>query len=182
MADIILTIDLDKIYARKMHIKDIDLIFVRAIDAGIADFTEQLINKLDENLIKYGLGGSALAKTKNIHRTDDGISITMEGEHAMFVEYGTGIVGETSVAHPKPNGWIYDINEYGDKGWWYPTTESDPNPYKWRNEFGSLYAWTAGMPSRPFMYDTWKWATHSVNNTIVKHINRELNKLGSDMR
>lgn len=60
---------------------------------------------------------------------------------AKFVEFGTGIVGANS---PHPNtsivGWKYDVNEHGEKGWFYFKDG------KWH--------WTKGMPSRPFFYET----------------------------
>lgn len=60
---------------------------------------------------------------------------------APFVEFGTGIVGASS---PHPNtsivGWKYDVNEHGEKGWFY---------FK-----DGEWHWTKGMPSRPFMYET----------------------------
>lgn len=60
---------------------------------------------------------------------------------AKFVEFGTGIVGERS---PHPNtsivGWKYDVNEHGEKGWFY-----------FRD---GEWHWTKGMPSRPFMFET----------------------------
>ena len=59
------------------------------------------------------------------------------------MEYGTGVRGKNS-PHPKPpEGWIYDVNEHGEEGWWY------------MGDDGELH-WTRGMPSRPFMYDTAK--------------------------
>lgn len=62
--------------------------------------------------------------------------------HAEFVEYGTGVIGERS-PHPNlPPGWIYDTGGYGDKGWVYYDEQS--------GEFRR----TAGMPSRPFMYQS----------------------------
>lgn len=60
---------------------------------------------------------------------------------AKFVEFGTGIVGKG-----KPHkaigivGWKYDVNEHGEKGWFY-----------FRD---GRWHWTKGMPSRPFMYET----------------------------
>ncbi|MGN1108684.1 MAG: hypothetical protein ACI4RK_04810 [Oscillospiraceae bacterium] len=48
----------------------------------------------------------------------------------------------------------YDINQHGELGWWYPTDSADPNPYKYTAKNGTTYAWTRGMPSRPFMYET----------------------------
>lgn len=75
--------------------------------------------------------------------------------YAVFVEFGTGIKGQTN---PHPDvailGWNYDVNNHGDLGWWYPTDESDPNPTKHTCKNGKTYAWTKGMPSRPFMYNT----------------------------
>ncbi|MCR2033713.1 hypothetical protein [Anaerofustis stercorihominis] len=72
----------------------------------------------------------------------------------MFIEFGTGIKGATSPHPENIFGWVYDINSHGDKGWWYPTTENDPNPVKTTDEYGQVRAWTKGMPSRPFMYQT----------------------------
>ena len=80
-------------------------------------------------------------------------------EYAVYVEFGTGVVGKDN---PHPNykgytlGYNYDRNGRGELGWWYPTDESDPNPYKSVSANGKLYAWTKGMPSRPFMYNTAK--------------------------
>ncbi len=60
---------------------------------------------------------------------------------AKFVEFGTGIVGKDN-PHPDISivGWRYDVNEHGEKGWFYFKNG------KWH--------WTKGMPSRPFMYNT----------------------------
>ena len=75
--------------------------------------------------------------------------------YAVYVEFGTGIKGEGS-PHPDTAilGWKYDINQHGELGWWYPTDNADPNPYKYTAKNGTTYAWTRGMPSRPFMYET----------------------------
>lgn len=87
--------------------------------------------------------------------------------YAVYVEFGTGVVGKGSrhpnvgilgnYTPPSYNGHKYtgyDSQGHGELGWWYPTTESDPNPYKRKTKDGKLYAWTKGMPSRPFMYNT----------------------------
>ena len=75
--------------------------------------------------------------------------------YAVYVEFGTGIKGAGS-PHPDTAilGWKYDINQHGELGWWYPTDSADPNPYKYTAKNGTTYAWTRGMPSRPFMYET----------------------------
>ena len=71
-----------------------------------------------------------------------GIGIIRAGApYAIYVEFGTGIVGKQN-PHPAPEGWKYDINEHGEKGWYY------------FNERDQKWHWTKGMVSRPFMYNT----------------------------
>ena len=71
-----------------------------------------------------------------------GIGIIRAGApYAIYVEFGTGIVGKQN-PHPAPEGWKYDINEHGEKGWVY------------FNERDQKWHWTKGMVSRPFMYNT----------------------------
>lgn len=63
--------------------------------------------------------------------------------HSIFCEFGTGTVGAGS-PHPNTNivpGWQYDVNQHGEKGWYY------------YDRYGEK-RWTKGMPSRPFMFDT----------------------------
>lgn len=82
--------------------------------------------------------------------------IRVDCPYAIYVEMGTGIKG---ARHPHPDktvigfGFSYDRNGHGDNGWWYPTTAKDPNPTKYTAKDGTMYAWTKGMPSRPFMYN-----------------------------
>ena len=61
--------------------------------------------------------------------------------YAAYVEFGTGVVGSQS-PHPNPQGWQYDVNNHGDKGWVY------------YDEDGGKFRWTKGFKSRPFMHNT----------------------------
>ena len=73
-----------------------------------------------------------------------GVGIIKAGApYAVYVEFGTGIVGSGS-PHPAPAGWQYDVNAHGESGWWY-----------YNDRDGKMH-WTKGMPSRPFMYNTAK--------------------------
>ena len=63
--------------------------------------------------------------------------------YAVFVEYGTGVVGAQS-PHPDPQGWSYDINGHGEDGWVY----FNDRDQRWHR--------TSGFQSRPFMYETGK--------------------------
>ena len=77
--------------------------------------------------------------------------VVADSKHAAFVEFGTGQLGlEGSYPHPFPEGidWNYNTGKTifeiapGEYGWFYP------------GEDGKWY-FTQGMPSRPFMYETW---------------------------
>ena len=61
--------------------------------------------------------------------------------YAVFVEFGTGVVGAQS-PHPNPEGWVYDAGGHGEKGWFY------------FNDRDGKWHWTQGMESRPFLYNT----------------------------
>lgn len=68
-------------------------------------------------------------------------TIRVGASYALFVEYGTGIVGAQN-PHPEPDGWQYDVNGHGTKGWWY----YDPRQERSR--------WTRGQAAKAFVYKT----------------------------
>lgn len=80
--------------------------------------------------------------------------------HSAFVEMGTGVVGKNN---PNPNnsipGWVYDVNEHGESGWFYIGKDGRRH-------------WTKGMPSRPFMYDTAKILADSVPYVAESELKR----------
>lgn len=61
--------------------------------------------------------------------------------HSAFCEFGTGVVGKGSQHPNPPPGWVYDVNEHGEEGWWYYNDQGEKR-------------WTKGMPSRPYMHET----------------------------
>lgn len=80
--------------------------------------------------------------------------------HAKFVEFGTGYVGENNtVSQPAMAQNGYKVNSSGrdENGWWYYDTKQE------------RLRWTAGMPSRPFMYETASAIAGQVQ-TIAKEI------------
>lgn len=82
--------------------------------------------------------------------------IKANSDHAAFVEYGTGIVGEmhSSESPDRPEGWTYDVNHHGHLGWYY---------YRGR--------WTKGMPPRPFMWHTWNELCEKAHNELRVRFN-----------
>ena len=81
--------------------------------------------------------------------------IYSDAPYAMYVEFGTGFVGENSEHHPMHGkvGWEHDIHAHGPGGWWYESDNGWWTP-KTGPKAGKKLAWTAGMPARPFMYET----------------------------
>lgn len=65
--------------------------------------------------------------------------------YAIYVEYGTGIIGRDE-PHPEAEGkWDYDVKQHDILGWIY------------RSDKDGKFHWTQGYVSRPFMYNTLRW-------------------------
>lgn len=76
-----------------------------------------------------------------VDKTPLGGKVISTAPHSAFVEFGTGIRGaEQPYPAPELAGWRYDVNEHGEAGWFYLGDDG-----QWH--------WTAGMPSRPFLYN-----------------------------
>ena len=85
---------------------------------------------------------------KDIYPNTEKISVKLEGNTAVagirnkeekwtYKEYGTGIVGSQNphVAEALASiGWKYDVNEHGEKGWFYPKGDG-------------TFGWTKGQPA-----------------------------------
>lgn len=148
--------------AKKILKSDLSVSGIKALQKQLQDYQKDITQKCEEFARKMAEKGIEIAKMKitdykAIYTEELLKSINSEQgaviqngatwivytncPWAKFVEFGTGIVGERS---PHPNssiiGWKYDVNEHGEKGWFY-----------FRD--GEWY-WTKGMPSRPFMYET----------------------------
>lgn len=94
-----------------------------------AYYTGELLESIDSYL--FAFGGPPIG------------FIRVNAEYGMFVEFGTGIVGENGEHHPALSafGWDYDVNNHGEVGWLFPTDDGS-------------YRRTRGQESRPFMYNT----------------------------
>lgn len=114
--------------------------------------TEQLIRRLVDEGVSIAqvqiasLGavytGELLGSIQGYYDPNSHVGIIRaDTPYAVYVEYGTGIVGAGS-PHPEADGWVYDVNGHGEGGWVY-----------WNNRDNRFHL-TAGMPARPFMYNT----------------------------
>ena len=92
----------------------------------------------------------------SIHEKDGGSTktsaifyIVADSEHAAFVEFGTGQIGEEApYPYPLPEGvkWEYNSGK--------TIFEISPGQYGWFYQKNGEWYFTQGMPSRPFMYET----------------------------
>ena len=150
------------------------------IKDAIKQATEATYNKVLQYCYENGISNHtsevkwSYDEQKNVGRvwTNDWVLI--------FNEMGTGITGKGK-SHPYSSGpfksWKYDINSHGEAGWWYPTTESDPNPYKWTDKDGQLRAWTQGLPSRHMFYSAYNDIKNEIGNYVEVGLRKTTKKM-----
>lgn len=124
-----------KQYKKDIEIKACQLVkLLTSQGIRLAQLNASYMGVYDSGELVKGIIGQANSKVGVIKST---------APHAVFCEFGTGVVG-TKSPHPAISllGWRYDVNNHGELGWWY----FDKKANKAR--------WTKGMPSRPYMYET----------------------------
>ena len=121
--------DLDK------YQKDLDNCLI-SINQAIADEVYNLVM----SYIPEFTGELKASVQKEITR--EYARVYTDNDHAQFAEFGTGIVGANN-PHPQATaqGWSYDVNEHGEKGWVYKGTDG--------------YYWTKGYEGRQYMYKSY---------------------------
>ena len=87
--------------------------------------------------------------------------IKVGAEYAIFVEFGTGIVGAT-FPHPKSDTWQYDVNSHGESGWWY------------YDEKQKRTRWTRGQPASAFVYKTMEFIKKESPNILKMNLIRKI--------
>lgn len=80
---------------------------------------------------------------------------------AKIVEYGTGIVGANSEASKYAKDWQYDVNNHGDKGWFY----MDSN--------GKLH-FTRGIQGRLIFYETKRRIEENIAKWVKEYYKSKL--------
>ena len=123
------------------------------------------------SVVRMDSGALVSSVTWDYDPKNDVGHIRVGAKYALFVEYGTGVRGAAS-PHPEPiPGWVYDINHHGEAGWWYPTTESDPNPTKKQLEDGQWIAHTKGQAANAFVFRTKEFMkSHAGNGMNVRMV------------
>jgi len=134
----------------------------RAMQNALDEIGDKMQVRFTQEMASFGLGDSLLLATVSIKRYGQRITLTVAGEHMMYVEFGTGIVGQQS-PHPAPlfmgGDWAYDINDHGDAGWVY------------YDEAGAK-RWTKGAKAKPVLYNTWRYARRIQKRIFNKHLGK----------
>ena len=161
-------------------LQDFENNFKKGISNSIKAATEAMYDKVVAYCYLNGIGNHV----EDIHweydeNTNTGRVWTKDNV-IIFNEMGTGVVGSNN-PHPSPTGpfksWKYDVKSHGEKGWWYPTVASDPNPIKWIDKDGQLRAWTKGLPSRHMFYS----AFEDIKEGLGDYVEVELRKTIGNM-
>jgi HK97 gp10 family phage protein len=148
---------------------NIPKILDKAIDEIAEKARQRCLHEMSLHDLKKGgtLAQSNLASTIEIRRDDiKSFTLAVNGEYAMYVEFGTGVVGRDN-PHPDVSfldqAWEYDSKGHGEAGWFY---------YK----DGVKYH-TRGQEAKPFLYPTYLYVRRIVTRTVNKHIKRALREL-----
>lgn len=138
-----------------------------SLDGKLDDIVDELRNEGElyaknqvQEMDNWGTLGELVNSITSDHDGKASAKIYPTIYWAKYVEFGTGLRG-TSQSHPlPPSNWTYSA-----KGWWYPAKPDTPNPKTMMFPWG-FYAWTWGMPSRPFMWNTATWLYIRKNEVI----------------
>lgn len=127
-------------------------------DLEVSEYAKNHRKKVGK--IKITLSNSTMADLSELSQETlknypNGFSI------AKAVEYGTGAVGFASAASfIAPSDWEYDINQHGEKGWFYKKN-------------GNIH-WTKGFEGRLIYYKTAKKINKDVSKWIFDYLKKEM--------
>lgn len=125
----------------------VDLLAKRLAEKGVV-IAQTNVAKLDA-IFTGELMNSISAKSGGSTQNSAIFYIVADSEHAVYVEFGTGQLGEEGgYPYPFPQGvnWNYNTGK--------TIFEISPGQYGWFYQRDGKWYFTQGMPSRPFMYET----------------------------
>ena len=108
----------------------------------IPHVAENIVKRVSEVGLQDNHKSTELLPIKNEDSVVSG-GIRTTDETDTYREFGTGIVGSQNPhisAYLAEVGWIYDVNEHGEKGWRYPKGDG-------------TYGWTKGIPASKKFYN-----------------------------
>lgn len=122
----------------KKQLLDIRKAYEKGIGNAIEKATVELYNFVIAYCQEYGIENDIKDIQYKYDETTNAGRVWTHNWVIIFNEMGTGITGKQN-PHPNPSepfkSWKYDVNEHGEKGWYYPKGDG-------------TYGWTKGLPSR----------------------------------
>ena len=106
---------------------------------------ENIVRRVSEVGLQDNHKSTELLPIKNEGNVVSG-GIKTTDEIDTYKEFGTGIVGSQNphiTEYLAEVGWVYDVNEHGEKGWKYPKGDG-------------TYGWTRGIPASKKFYNAIK--------------------------
>lgn len=122
---------------------------------------ENIVRRVSEVGLQDNHKSTELLPVKNEGSVVSG-GIRTTDEIDTYREFGTGIVGSQNphiAEYLAEAGWIYDVNEHGEKGWKYPKGDG-------------TYGWTKGIPASKKFYN----AIRKMEDELLNIAKEELSK------
>ena len=157
--------------AKRKFKTDLSIKGINILKTELLEYKNKILQQNVQTLVKrLSESGVGIAKTRiatlgavfdgdlinSIHTKDGGGSdgtavfyIVADSDHAVFVEFGTGQMGEEApYPYLLPEGveWNYNTGK--------TIFEVSPGQYGWFYPKNGKWYFTQGMPARPFMYET----------------------------
>ena len=127
------------------------------INSGFIKSVEELTRMGYEymrSIVKIDSGELAGSITYEYDKQSNTGKILVGASYAIFVEYGTGIVGKSN-PHPEPiAGWTYDAGGHGEAGWTY------------YDEKQGKYCHTYGQGASAFVYRTVEYLKQQADEIV----------------
>lgn len=151
---------LNKTYTMNLSLESISEFeeMLKAKKKQLPQIAENIVKQVSEIGLEDNYESAELMPIKNSGSAVTG-GIQTTDEIDTYREFGTGIVGSQNPHPDIMSGWIYDVNEHGEKGWVYPKGDG-------------TYGWTKGMPAEKKFYE----AIQRMEENLLEIAKIELNK------
>lgn len=131
---------------------------IQGQSSGIKKLTEIGLQRVIDNSPNINSGRLGISLDTEI--TPELGRIYTSDEVIIFNEFGTGIIGLNN-SHPEASakGWRYDVNEHGEKGWYYLGDDGE-------------YHWTKGLPAGKMFFNTKQELEQIAKETMSIELNK----------
>lgn len=135
--------------------------YLKKYKKQLPQVAENIVRRVSEVGLEDNYKSTELLPVQNMENiVSGGIKTTDEKE--TYKEFGTGIVGSNSphvAEYLAEIGWVYDVNEHGEKGWIYPKE-------------GGGFGWTRGIPAQKKFYEAIKRMESKFQEIAIEEFRR----------